>query len=89
MLGVIGLFLPLLQGVLFLLIGLFILSTEYVWAQTIAVKDPEPLSRCRIAMGTGCEQGEQMGLQSWQSLSTDGTMSGGQTDKTIGERSGD
>jgi len=27
-LGVIGLFLPVLQGVLFLLIGLFILSTE-------------------------------------------------------------
>jgi uncharacterized protein len=30
--GVIGLFLPFLQGVLFLLIGLVILSTEYVWA---------------------------------------------------------
>jgi uncharacterized membrane protein YbaN (DUF454 family) len=32
-LGFIGLFLPFLQGVLFLLIGLFILSPEYVWAQ--------------------------------------------------------
>lgn len=31
-LGVLGLFLPVLQGVLFLLIGLIILSSEYVWA---------------------------------------------------------
>lgn len=31
-LGVAGLFLPVLQGILFLLIGLIILSTEYVWA---------------------------------------------------------
>jgi uncharacterized protein len=32
LLGIAGLFLPFLQGVLFLLIGLAILSTEYVWA---------------------------------------------------------
>lgn len=32
-LGAIGLFLPFLQGILFLLIGLTILSTEYLWAQ--------------------------------------------------------
>jgi len=31
-LGILGLFLPILQGILFLLIGLIILSTEYVWA---------------------------------------------------------
>lgn len=31
-LGVIGLFLPILQGVLFLIVGLLILSSEYVWA---------------------------------------------------------
>jgi len=31
-LGVIGLFVPFLQGILFLMIGLTILSTEYVWA---------------------------------------------------------
>ncbi len=30
--GIAGLFLPILQGVLFMLIGLFILSSEYVWA---------------------------------------------------------
>lgn len=38
LLGVIGLFLPILQGVLFLLIGLFILSTEYVWAHRLLLK---------------------------------------------------
>lgn len=34
-LGVAGLFLPILQGVLFLIIGLVILSTEYVWAHRL------------------------------------------------------
>jgi uncharacterized protein len=38
LLGVIGLFLPILQGVLFLLIGLLILSTEYVWAHRLLLK---------------------------------------------------
>ncbi len=32
LLGIAGLFLPVLQGILFLVIGLFILSSEYVWA---------------------------------------------------------
>jgi len=36
--GVIGLFLPILQGVLFLLIGLLILSSEYVWAHRWLLK---------------------------------------------------
>jgi uncharacterized membrane protein YbaN (DUF454 family) len=35
LLGVIGLFLPVLQGVLFLVIGLLILSSEYVWAHRL------------------------------------------------------
>jgi|SRR5581483_7002036 len=33
--GIAGLFLPLLQGVLFILIGLSILSTEYAWAKNL------------------------------------------------------
>lgn len=37
-LGVIGLFLPVLQGIFFLLIGLFILSSEYVWAHRLLAK---------------------------------------------------
>ncbi|HEV2116114.1 MAG TPA: PGPGW domain-containing protein [Terriglobales bacterium] len=35
LLGIAGLFLPVLQGVLFLLIGLIILSSEYLWAQKL------------------------------------------------------
>ena len=35
LLGVAGLFLPVLQGIFFLLIGLFILSSEYVWAHKL------------------------------------------------------
>ncbi len=38
MLGVVGLFLPILQGVLFLLVGLIILSSEYVWAHHLLTK---------------------------------------------------
>ena len=48
-LGVIGLFLPVLQGVLFLIVGLLILSSEYVWAhkllQRIRRRFPEVASR--------------------------------------------
>ncbi len=36
--GIVGLFLPFLQGVLFLLIGLVILSSEYVWAHRLLQK---------------------------------------------------
>ena len=38
LLGIVGLFLPILQGVLFLLIGLIILSSEYVWAHHLLAK---------------------------------------------------
>lgn len=37
-LGIAGLFLPILQGILFLLIGLIILSTEYLWAHKLLQK---------------------------------------------------
>lgn len=36
--GIVGLFLPLLQGVLFLIVGLLILSSEYVWADRLLQK---------------------------------------------------
>jgi uncharacterized protein len=49
-LGVAGLFLPVLQGLLFLLIGLTILSSEYAWAHHILQKArnrfPTVASRC-------------------------------------------
>ena len=38
LLGILGLFLPVLQGVLFLLVGLIILSSEYVWAHRLLTK---------------------------------------------------
>ena len=37
-LGVAGLFLPVLQGILFLMIGLVILSAEYHWARRLVAK---------------------------------------------------
>jgi uncharacterized protein len=37
-LGILGLFLPVLQGVLFLVIGLVILSSEYVWAHRLLIR---------------------------------------------------
>jgi uncharacterized protein len=37
-LGVIGLFLPFLQGILSLFIGLAILSSEYAWARRLILK---------------------------------------------------
>jgi len=38
LLGIVGLFLPVLQGVLFLLVGLIILSSEYVWAHQVLTR---------------------------------------------------
>jgi uncharacterized protein YqgC (DUF456 family) len=38
LLGIVGLFLPVLQGVLFIFIGLLILSSEYVWAHHLLEK---------------------------------------------------
>ena len=35
LLGIVGLFLPVLQGILFLLVGLVILSAEYHWARKL------------------------------------------------------
>ncbi len=37
-LGVLGLFLPVLQGILFLVIGLLLLATEYHWARRLIDK---------------------------------------------------
>jgi uncharacterized membrane protein YbaN (DUF454 family) len=38
LLGIVGLFLPILQGILFIAIGLLILSRESPWAKKILVK---------------------------------------------------
>lgn len=38
LLGIVGLFVPFFQGVLCLMIGLIILSSEYVWAHRLLAK---------------------------------------------------
>lgn len=38
LLGIVGIFLPFLQGILFMLVGLILLSTEYLWAQRLLGK---------------------------------------------------
>jgi uncharacterized protein len=49
LLGVVGLFLPILQGILFLIIGLLILSSEYVWAHRLLSKLSERFPKIRWA----------------------------------------
>lgn len=48
LLGIVGLFLPILQGVLFLLIGLIILSSEYVWAHHLLNRLLDRFPRLRL-----------------------------------------
>ncbi|HEY1732096.1 MAG TPA: PGPGW domain-containing protein [Terriglobales bacterium] len=38
LLGIVGLFVPILPGILFFALGLLILSTEYLWASNILTK---------------------------------------------------
>jgi uncharacterized membrane protein YbaN (DUF454 family) len=38
LLGIVGLFLPFLQGVLFILVGIVILSAHYAWARLLMTK---------------------------------------------------
>jgi uncharacterized protein len=38
LLGIVGLFLPVLQGVLFILVGLTLLSSEYGWAHRLLTR---------------------------------------------------
>jgi uncharacterized protein len=38
LLGIVGLFLPFLQGLLFLVIGIIILSSQYAWARLLMAK---------------------------------------------------
>jgi uncharacterized protein len=45
LLGVAGLFLPFVQGILFMMIGLVILSSEYVWAHHLLAKVRERFPR--------------------------------------------
>jgi uncharacterized membrane protein YbaN (DUF454 family) len=44
-LGIIGLFLPILQGILFIAVGLILLSKEYAWAGDLIAKARERFPR--------------------------------------------
>ncbi len=59
LLGIAGLFLPILQGVLFLLIGLLILSTEYVWAHHLLQKLRARFPKIAVHMDTAKERAER------------------------------
>jgi uncharacterized membrane protein YbaN (DUF454 family) len=56
LLGIAGLFLPILQGVLFLLIGLMILSSEYVWAHHLLLKLREKFPSVSRALDKAAEK---------------------------------
>jgi uncharacterized membrane protein YbaN (DUF454 family) len=56
LLGIVGLFLPILQGILFILIGLLILSTEYVWAHNLLEKLKRRFPRIAAKMNRAKEK---------------------------------
>ena len=60
LLGIIGLFVPILQGILFLLIGLLILSIQYAWARQV-------LGKVRKRFPTAAQRFEQAssGATTW------------------------
>ncbi len=58
-LGIAGLFLPILQGILFLLIGLFILSSEYVWAHKLLQKLKQRFPKIAAQFDVAKEKAEQ------------------------------
>lgn len=55
--GIVGLFLPVLQGVLFILIGLFILSSEYIWAHHMLEKVRQRFPRVARQLDQAKEKG--------------------------------
>ena len=59
LLGIAGLFLPILQGVLFLLIGLLILSTEYAWAHHLLQKLRARFPKIAVHMDAAKERAER------------------------------
>lgn len=59
-LGIVGLFLPFLQGILFLLIGLAILSTEYVWAHHLLRKLKDRFPSIAAQMDRAKERAERV-----------------------------
>ncbi len=65
-LGFIGLFLPFLQGILCLLIGLVILSSEYVWAHKILDKLEKRFPKLANHLHHASERGKSAAKQAGQ-----------------------
>lgn len=57
LLGIVGLFLPVLQGILFLLVGLMILSAEYVWAHKVLTKLRDHFPKLAARIDEASEKG--------------------------------
>jgi len=55
-LGIAGLFLPVLQGILFLMIGLIILSREYAWAHRLVERVRERFSKAAAHFAEASEK---------------------------------
>lgn len=66
LLGIAGLFLPVLQGILFLLIGLFILSSEYVWAHKLLHKLKQRFPRMAAQLDQAKERAEAWMSRVWK-----------------------
>ena len=60
LLGIAGLFLPFLQGVLFILVGLIILSSQYAWARLLLRKLRQRFPEDRSCRGCGYSQGREL-----------------------------
>ena len=58
LLGIVGLFLPVLQGILFLIIGLVILSSEYAWAHRLLSKLRERFPKLSRTADQAAEKGK-------------------------------
>lgn len=63
-LGIAGLFLPVLQGILFLLVGLIILSTEYVWAHKLLMRLKARFPKLALHADAAHRRAEQL-MQRW------------------------
>lgn len=64
-LGVLGLFLPILQGILFLLIGFILLSRESEWAR----RQLEKLKTRYPRFAEKYDEAERRAMRLWQKLS--------------------
>jgi len=63
-LGIAGLFLPVLQGVLFLLVGIYLLSRESSWARWLRQR----FRRRYPALGRGMDEARDWAARHWRRI---------------------